>query len=272
MIQPPMVQLESEILDNRPVAREHFLLSLAAPPIASHALPGQFLMLRPGRTADPLLPRAFSFFAVAPGRGRVDLLYRVVGAGTRVMSALRPGDRVAVWGPLGQPFTPIPSTRMLLVGGGVGVPPIVFMAARHRQPLPAHGDSAGIEAFIGAATAEFVVGTEELVAASVPVQVATDDGTLGHRGYVTDLLQGALGSSTEETTVYACGPMPMLAAVARICSAAGVACQVALEAPMACGVGACLGCTVPRIEGGYARVCTDGPVFDAAAIAWGQIR
>jgi dihydroorotate dehydrogenase electron transfer subunit len=263
------VQLESEVRDNRLVAREHYLLTLAAPAIAAQALPGQFVMLRPGNGDDPLLPRAFSFHQVDAGSGSIDLLYRVVGTGTRRMSSLRAGEQVSVWGPLGTPFAPDTTTRMLLVGGGVGVPPLVHLGA---QLVRDRGLRLSMQALIGAATADFVLGEEELVRAGVPVEIATDDGTRGHRGFVTDLLELALAKERASTSVYACGPMPMLAAVARICAEAGVACQVALEAPMACGVGACLGCTVPRVAGGYARVCTEGPVFDATAINWEQIQ
>jgi dihydroorotate dehydrogenase electron transfer subunit len=240
-------------------------MTLGAPEVAAAAMPGQFAMLRTTFRADPLLPRAYSFLDADPDTGQIEVLYRVVGAGTRVLSELRPGARVSLWGPMGVPFAPAASGRHLLVGGGVGVPPIVFLASRlARRP---------IQVLIGAATAEYLVGIDELPAAGVPVSVSTDDGSRGARGFVTDLLRDALAAGGDEgTTVYACGPMPMLAAVARICAAGGVACQVALEAPMACGVGACLGCTVARRAGGYARVCTEGPVFDAGEVEWDALQ
>jgi dihydroorotate dehydrogenase electron transfer subunit len=281
MSQP--IQLDAEILDNRLVTCDHYVMSLAAPPIAAGARPGQFVMLRPSAGADPLLPRALAFYGADPAAGRIDLLYRVVGIGTRLLSELRAGASVALWGPLGTAFalapagraeavgttTPGPpgrsASRHLLVGGGIGVPPLVFLAETARR---AASGADGFQALIGAATKEYLVGEAELRAAGVPVTVATDDGTRGHRGFVTDLLREALGRDGGPATVYACGPNPMLAAVAHLRAAAGVPCQVSLEAPMACGVGACLGCTVPLAAGGYARVCTEGPVFDATAIAW----
>jgi dihydroorotate dehydrogenase electron transfer subunit len=142
-------------------------------------------------------------------------------------------------------------------GGGVPTPPSI-------------GGPGGrtLHALIGAATAAYLVGIEDLEAAGAQVRVATDDGTAGARGFVTGLLEEALAGGTDGATVCACGPLPMLAAVARICVRADVSCQLALEAPMACGVGACLGCTVPRVAGGFARVCADGPVFDGRAIDW----
>jgi len=265
MSQP--VQLDAEILDNRLITCDHYVMTLAVPPIAQQARPGQFVMLRPVPSADPLLPRALAFYG-ADAAGRIELLYRVVGIGTRLLSEIRAGERVTLWGPLGSAFAPEPTGRHLLVGGGIGVPPLVFLAVSLRRAAQGAGD---FEALLGAARADYLVGEAELAAAGVPVRVATDDGSRGHRGFVTDLLQQALAHESGPPVVYACGPMPMLAAVARLCAAAGAPCQVSLEAPMACGVGVCLGCTVPLKAGGYARVCTEGPVFDAESIAWQTI-
>jgi dihydroorotate dehydrogenase electron transfer subunit len=263
MSQP--VQLDAEILDNRLITCDHYLMTLAAPPIAERARPGQFVMVRPVPSADPLLPRALAFLGADPSTGGIDLLYRVVGIGTRLLSEIRVGERVTLWGPLGSSFVLAPTGRHLLVGGGIGVPPLVFLAETARRSAIAVD---GIQAFVGAAPADYLVGEAELTAAGIPVRVATDDGTRGHHGFVTGLLREALAQDGGPTTVYACGPNPMLAAVARLCAGADVSCQLSLEAPMACGVGACLGCTVPLAAGGYARVCTEGPVFDAETIAW----
>ena len=280
------IQFEASVAANREVAREHFRMSLHAPAVAAAARPGQFVMLRPGAGTDPLLPRAYSVYAADPEAGRIDVLYRVVGAGTRALRRLHQGETLSLWGPLGNHFIPAPSGRLILVGGGVGVPPLVFLAGSGGR---APGDSPAIRpgrgtartpdhpfaavpprplALVGAATAEYLVGVEDLAAAGAEVRVATDDGSAGARGFVTALLEEALAGGRDETTVYACGPLPMLAAVARVCARAAVPCQLALEAPMACGVGACLGCTVPRAEGGFARVCADGPVFAGPAIDW----
>jgi dihydroorotate dehydrogenase electron transfer subunit len=144
----------------------------------------------------------------------------------------------------------------------VGVPPLVYWA-QHLAALRAPVDTV---ALIGAARGEFLVGLPHLQLAHATVRTATDDGSAGHHGYVTELLPEYLSGG--RVNIYACGPMPMLAAVARIAEANDVPAELALEAPMACGVGACLGCTVPRRAGGYARVCTEGPVFAATEIAW----
>jgi dihydroorotate dehydrogenase electron transfer subunit len=268
----------AEILANERVAPEHYVLAVAAPEIAVVAQPGQFAMLRVPTGYDPLLPRAFSFYRGEPETGRVEFLYRVVGKGTHLLAQQRPGALLHAWGPLGHGFAR-PEGHALLVGGGVGVPPLVCLAERaRREGWAAAGGS--MQACFGFATADFVVGEERL--AGVGLAIATDDGSRGHHGYVTDLLRECLMAAPVKderprapgspglvpVTVYACGPHPMLAAVARLCTEFGVASQLALEAPMACGVGACIGCTVPRRGGGYARVCTDGPVFRAEEIAW----
>jgi dihydroorotate dehydrogenase electron transfer subunit len=290
---------EVEIVANVPAAREHSFLTLAAPEVAKAARPGQFAMLRVPGTYDPLLPRAFSFYGVDAQSGQVTFLYRVVGKGTRLLAAQQAGSRLQIWGPLGHGFER-PEGPALLVGGGVGIPPLVHFASDcgsriwDREVSTAesaeHAErdrekARTLEAVFGFATAEFVVGGETLQAAGVPLQIATDDGTRGHHGRVTDLLQTWLtehqntrgaeirnpkSEIRNPRSVLACGPHAMLAAVARLCEAAGVPAQLALEAPMACGVGACIGCTVPRREGGYARVCTDGPVFRADEINWGE--
>src|SRR5262249_40690398 len=162
-----------------------------------------------------------AFYGADPAAGRIDLLYRVVGIGTRLLSELRVGASVALWGPLGTAFALSPAGsrlthRHLLVGGGIGVPPLVFLS--ETAPRTASGTHR-FQALIGAATKEYLVGEAELTAAGLPVTVATDDGTRGHRGFVTDLLREALGRVGGPATVYACGPNSMLAAVARLCAA-----------------------------------------------------
>lgn len=252
----------AEVLDHVEVAPEHFVMTLDAPEIAREARPGQFVMVRSLGAWDPLLPRAFSVYHADAEGGCIDIMYRQVGRGTGRLRLNEPGGHVHLWGPLGKPFQLADVERVVLVGGGVGVPPIVFYAEYLDRLLA----PVKVVALIGAATETFLVGIDHLQRANATVRVATDDGTAGHHGYITELLPDYL--EDVPTAVYACGPMPMLAAVARITEAQGVPAELALEAPMACGVGACLGCTVPRREGGYARVCTDGPVFRPEEIAW----
>lgn len=258
--------LEALVLRHDEVAPEHFVITLQAPQIARDARPGQFVMLRSLGTWDPLLPRAYSVFEVDAEAGSIGILYREVGRGTRRLRLNEPGTRVHTWGPLGNRFSGPDAESVVLVGGGVGIPPLVFWAAHFLGSPATRTESCTAVALVGASTRDFLVGLDAVRRAGVDVRTATDDGSAGHHGFVTELLPPLLDG--QRTRVYACGPMPMLAAVARISEAHGAASELALEAPMACGVGACIGCTVPRREGGYARVCTDGPVFAAEAIAW----
>ena len=254
--------LEAEVLDHQEVAAEHYVLTLDAPEIAAQARPGQFVMVRSLGAWDPLLPRAYSVYHADPEGGMVQILYREVGRGTAALRRNDVGRYVHVWGPLGNHFRLPEGDRVGLVGGGVGVPPLVYWAQYlHALTVPME-----VVALVGAASAKYLVGLDHLREAKVLLQAATDDGTFGHKGFVTDLLPQFLKDA--RATVYACGPMGMLAAVSRIAEEHGAPSELALEAPMACGVGACIGCTVPKRDGGYFRVCTDGPVFSGESIAW----
>ena len=215
---------------------------------------GQFYMLaaarRWGGGADerPYLPRAFSVLR-APA-GRLEFVLEDVGPGTERLAALAEGEDLLVTGPLGAGFTPPAAGRTaLLVGGGVGVAPLAIW----QDELLAGG--AAHRALLGFRDAAHAEGASLLQ----DVEIATDDGSVGHHGLVTDLLAAALDERVE-WTVYTCGPPPMLEAVRADCAVRGVPVQLALEAPMACGFGACYGCVVPTVDG-YRRVCVDGPVF-----------
>ena len=216
--------------------------------------PGQFAMIaaveRWGGGSDerPYLPRAFS---IARRRGsECEFLLEDVGPGTRRLCELRSGDRLWVLGPLGRGFRmPAAGTRPLLVGGGVGVAPLAILAdSLAGEPTVLLGFRDGARARGGALF-------------SAP-RLATDDGSAGHHGLVTELLEQEL-ESDPAATVYACGPAPMLEGVRALCALTDTPAQLALEAGMACGFGACFGCVVPRRGGGYVRVCVDGPVLDA---------
>jgi dihydroorotate dehydrogenase electron transfer subunit len=218
---------------------------------------GQFYMLatarRWGGGADerPYLPRAFSVLRAQ--EGRLQFVLEDVGPGTERLAELDMGDELLLTGPLGAGFTaPGDGRRALLVGGGVGVAPLgiwqdeLLAAGTEQRALLGFRDVAH------AAGAELLAGPE----------VATDDGSVGHQGFVTDLMVAVL-EEDPAWTVYACGPPPMLEAVRAQCAARDVPVQLALEAPMACGFGACYGCVVPTVDG-YRRVCVDGPVFAGA--------
>jgi len=223
--------------------------------------PGQFFMLaavdRWGGGADerPFLPRAFS--VLRAGDGHLEFMLEDVGPGTERLCALGPGDDLWVTGPLGLGFTaPDDGRRALLCGGGVGTAPLAIW---QDELLAAGRPAAALLGFRDAAHAEGA-------ALLANPRVATDDGSAGHHGLVTDLLVEALDADPH-ATVYACGPPPMLEAVRALCAAGGVPAQLALEAGMACGFGACFGCVVPTRDGGYVRLCVDGPVLDAEQLA-----
>jgi dihydroorotate dehydrogenase electron transfer subunit len=223
--------------------------------------PGQFFMLaaveRWGGGVDerPFLPRAFS--VLRAGDGQLEFMLEDVGPGTERLCALRPGDELWVTGPLGLGFTPPgDGRRALLCGGGVGTAPLAIW----QDELLAAGRPA--PALLGFRDAAHAEGAALLA----NPRVATDDGSAGHHGLVTDLLVEELDADPA-ATVYACGPPPMLEAVRALCVERAVPAQLALEAGMACGFGACFGCVVPTRDGGYVRLCVDGPVLDAAQLA-----
>jgi dihydroorotate dehydrogenase electron transfer subunit len=261
--------MSARVLANGPVAAGFGLLRLEAPPVAREAKPGQFVMVRlPGCGFDPLLRRAFAVHYVDPEAGWFEMLYAVVGRGTGLLAGLRPHDSLDLLGPLGRGFDLDLSREPLLVAGGVGAAPLLFLAQEIRR--------CDVEArlFYGCRTAEGMVRAESFRALGVEVVAATEDGSAGRQGLVTDILLPALmsgGIGPPQAEVYACGPKPMLAAVSKLCRATQVPCQVSLHAFMGCGIGACLGCAVTRRgEPGrppsYAKVCLDGPVFDAEEV------
>jgi dihydroorotate dehydrogenase electron transfer subunit len=233
---------------------------------------GQFYMLAARhrwaeRGGRPFLPRAFSVADAVEAEGgvRLDFLVEDVGPGTARLAGLEAGEEVWVSGPLGRPFAP-PSelspgaAGAVLVGGGIGVAPLAIL----RRQLSDRGAPTRI--LLGFRDREHSVGLDDLFACC-EIRLASEDGHVGHKGYVTDLLAVLLqGDDPGSAAVYACGPPAMLEAVRTMCEAAGVACELAMETPMACGFGACFGCAVPLASGGYMRLCVDGPVVRGEAI------
>lgn len=246
-----------------------FKLTLRAPEIAGRVTAGQFVEVRcvPGRSysVDPLLRRPFSVCEVRPEEGTISLIYRVVGHGTRALSAVVAGTELDLLGPLGHSF-PDPAAGkglLVLVGGGLGIPPMVAAAERAR----AAGRQAS--AIIGARSKVYLAGGDELAASGVPVTVMTDDGSVGQKGFVTQPLKQMLDLGVV-SEVWACGPEGMLEAVKNLCGERNVACFVSVERFMACGFGACIGCTVPKAgEPGFLKACQDGPVFLAEEVDLG---
>ena len=257
---PPERRL-AEVVANEAVGAYTVITALDAsgPP---DPRPGQFYMLAAaerwggGEAERPYLPRAFSYArARAADRGvELQFLLEDVGPGTRRLAELRAGEQLGLVGPLGVGFRAEPAQgRALLVGGGIGAAPLLCLADQL-------GERA--EVMLG-----FRSGAHAEAAAMFPGDsaLATDDGSRGHAGLVTDLLRGALAEPRVNATVFACGPPPMLEAVRALCAELGVPGQLALESGMACGFGACFGCVVPTTDG-YVRICVDGPVIDAGRL------
>ena len=225
------------------------------------------------RNGRPYLPRAFSVAEARPAEGgvRLDFLVEAVGPGTERLAGLRPGEGLWVTGPLGRPFSPPrelapDAAGAILVGGGIGIAPLAIL----RRQLGEHG--APVRTLIGFRDRSHSGGVEELFDCS-EVRLASEDGHTGHRGYVTDLLAVLLeGDEARSGAVYACGPPAMLEAVRAMCAGRGVEAELAMEAPMACGFGACFGCAVPLAAGGFMRLCVDGPVVNAAEIDTALLR
>jgi dihydroorotate dehydrogenase electron transfer subunit len=272
----------ARVVENVQLAQATYRVRLECPEIAARIVPGQFLMLRlPGRN-DPLLGRPLALYdTVLDAAGRpwgVDVVYLVVGRMTSQLAAVREGDRLEAWGPLGNGFAPRDCDRLLMVAGGIGQTPFLAVA-QEALGHKAYGETARPRAQVGAVTlcygarsAALLAGVGDFKAAGVDVQVSTDDGSAGHHGLVTTLVDEALTAETGTTQIVSCGPEPMLAAVARLATARDVACRVSLETPMACGIGICFSC-VARVRddaGGwdYRRTCVEGPVFEAASLCW----
>lgn len=244
------------VLSQEEVCQDIFLMWLSCPPVARGATPGRFLMIRCGQGLDPLLPRPMSFhrFRQAGGERQFAILYDVRGRGTAWLSTRRPGDELAVFGPLGRGFAPNPSAHnLLLVAGGLGVAALVALA----DEAAARGKA--VTLLQGARTAARLY-PPELLPPEVEVLSATEDGSAGQRGYVTDLLPQHLPWADQ---VFACGPNPMFATIAEIVRHARSRkpVQALLEERMACGTGICYGCAV-LTRRGVRLVCRDGPRFD----------
>jgi dihydroorotate dehydrogenase electron transfer subunit len=255
----PRVVEATEVLANDRLAEGIGLVTLDAPRIARDVEPGQFVHLRIEQGASFILRRPFSVHRALDGR--IQLLYQVLGTGTRALASKEPGDLMDAVGPLGHGFdVPEGTAHALLVAGGLGVAPMVLLAER----LAERG--VAVTVAYGAPERERLVARDALEAVARRLEVATDDGSAGVRGLVTELV-GTLIEDDSPDMVYACGPEVMSRSVSRIADEAGVACQVSLERLMACGVGACLSCVVTT-TGGQARACVDGPVFDARNLAW----
>ena len=275
--------------------RDTYRLRLDDPILARAILPGQFVMIRPAApdADDPLLARPFALYDVATDAAgcptALDVVYLVVGRGTAALAQRRPGEQLSIWGPLGNGFGPAPAGPVVFVAGGIGQTPFLALSrwwlgkmtygeqSRGRD-LPCPGLPTGVPRassatlLYGVRTGAMLAGLNDFRQAGIDVEIATDDGSAGHHGFVTDLLARRLKQGDRPARIVGCGPFPMLAALARLVEPFAIPCDVSLENHMACGFGACFSCVAPiRQPDGtidLRRVCVEGPVFAASAVQW----
>ena len=265
------VQEQTRVLAHAAISADYFRLDLDAPQIAARVRPGQFVHARLPSSGPQILRRPFSVYQAAGDR--ITLLYKVVGEGTQRLRELRPGTALDLIGPLGHPFTPTSAgEHPILVAGGYGMAALYLLARSCTAPGTA---------FAGGRRERDLLCVAEFQELGWTVVVTTEDGSQGECGIVTGplvrFLDEQAGPAAKRPRLYACGPNPMLAAVARIAAERRIACQISVDMPMCCGVGACLTCVIKLADPGaphgwvWARTCTEGPVFDAARVLWAAL-
>lgn len=272
-----MRNLKTIVLSNQEISPGYFRMRILAPGYSRSSNPGQFVMFRVQRSLLPLLRRPFGIFRVGfmpadcdnmPAKEFIELIYKVVGNGTEIMQRLHQGDPVELLGPLGEGFDfGNPDEEKILVGGGIGLVPLYSLAEKLVE-------NSRVRLLMGGRTRDDIITVTEFERLGVETYVSTEDGSLGEEGLVTQVLVRKL-DKYPNSTVFACGPMPMIEAVQKICFERGTPLQVSLEALMACGVGACLGCVVKGVghtEGNphYLCTCKSGPVFKAEELDWNK--
>jgi dihydroorotate dehydrogenase electron transfer subunit len=279
------IQQTVQVIENVMLARDTYRVRFHCPEIAARIVPGQFLMLRLAGMNDPLIGRPLALYdTVIPDGGsdsaaqEIDVVYLVKGKLTSSLVGYQPGQKLDIWGPLGNGFAPRPTEHLIMVAGGIGQTPFVALAQealgkrRYGGGMRQPAQTQRVTLCYGARTAELLAGVEDFQRAGVDVRIATDDGSRGHHGLVTDLLRQTLAESGDDRQIVCCGPEPMMAAVADVAAETETSCQISLETPMACGIGICFTCVAKiRDANGqwdYKRTCVDGPVFEATSIVW----
>ena len=241
----------------------NFRISFYCPAIAGKSRPGQFVMIRTGTGHDPLLRRPFSIHQV-DGDGILQIYFKVVGRGTAILAAAQKGETVSLFGPLGRGYRLDPGSQSVIIGGGLGIAPLLFLAGENAGSK--NDCSQDLIILGGRSSAEIEPLLPDFRKFGTPVHTATDDGSAGFHGFVTDLL--ASMQLAAGVCVYGCGPEPMLARLSAICEKMSAPCQVSVESVMACGMGACLGCSRLSRDGDYTHVCLNGPVYDTKELVW----
>ena len=274
--------VSTRIAMHRCIAKDTWQLAVEAPELARRTLPGQFFMVRIAGRTDPLIGRALAMYDRHLDKDgqpeAVSVVYTVKGKFTRALSQCVAGDQVELWGPLGNGFSILPTDHLILVAGGVGQTPMLTLASaalgksQYGTPLQPNGYAKRVTLCYGARTKEYLAGLSDFEKTCSQVRIATDDGSFGHHGRVTDLLRSMLDESNANCRIACCGPEPMMEAVSEIALEYDVQCELSLETPMACGIGICFTCVAkikqPDGEWDYQRTCTQGPVFDAKKVVW----
>ncbi len=263
-----------EISNNEEIQENCFLMKVILPASFGDPQPGQFVMIKISGLYEPLLARPISIYSFSSGKNycAIELLYSVVGKGTQILAGLISGSQVEIHGPLGRGFE-IDDARqnIVFIAGGMGVAPLSLLT--ERLCADKCFSPAAMTFYLGAKTAKAVLGLDKLQKLCYNINVCTDDGTLGKKGFVTQVFQKDVKKfAPTDTVIYACGPKEMLRSLAKMLRGSKFSCQVSLEERMACGIGACLGCAVAvRDNNGaltYKQVCADGPVFNLDEIFW----
>jgi dihydroorotate dehydrogenase electron transfer subunit len=268
-----LVDIDAAVLSNTRLSDDYSVVALAAPAIAAGARPGQFVMIKACRGIDPLLRRPFSIFEIlrdASGMpAGISLLNKRIGVGTSLLYDALPGSQIRCLGPLGKPFEPIdPPSEAWMVAGGVGLAPFMTLA----EALQARGTT--MRLFYGARRAAELYYVDEFQRLGAAVALSTEDGSRGERGFVTLPLNTALAAAPPARSIqlFACGPTPMMRAVAKLAALHRRRCDVSLEQVMGCGMGGCYSCVVltktPAGPPHFVRSCVDGPVFESTRIVW----
>lgn len=265
------------ILNKEKTSPSVIKFTLEAPEIAQSSQPGQFVQVRSSETYFPLWPRPFSIFDAESETGKIVLVFKVAGCGTSQMANKISGQTLHILGPLGNGFPPLPFNRnVILASGGVGLPPLFFLAKKSiRGDYPVKN----LTFIAGGKSTDDILEKTGLLELGIEASICTDDGSLGFKGTVVDLLKKHLDDNSG-CTVYACGPTPMLKGIDDLLISRGIPGLLSLEALMPCGYGICSGCAVkvtPPVDRGptddnrdfhLKRVCVDGPVFNAGEVIW----